>query len=132
MFKPVTALWGIMGTSWITCALILAFTGRPTWQIISALAFSVGTYSYMVSTLHPKDSKFKAVTTAISAVCFIIIGLFQGVWGGQNTTLMDFFVTIGVLGLIAAALIFFNKGRRRRVRSIRLIKTVTNNQPNAN
>jgi hypothetical protein len=133
MNKPLAILKGILGTCFIIWALILVFTGGPTWQIIFALAFSISTYSWMVSTLHPKDKKIYAITTAISSVCLIIIGLDWGVWGGQSTTVMAFFILGGILGLVVAVFTFF-KGRRPRIRpaNIRLMKTTTNNQPSTN
>jgi len=144
MNKIWTAFCGIF---FIIFAVTITFTGGPVWYTLSALAGLVSLFYNIVNSLRPNDKKIKTIITVVSAVCFIIIGLAGLVWGGQGITfcglyiqgiiLTTFYILTGILGLVTAALEYFNNGRRRRGRraklmNIRLIKTTTNNLPSAN
>ena len=112
MYKMFAALEGLFGICCIIAAFWLAYKGAPSWLILLGLVVSIIACSYAISALRPKNKKLKVALTVITGVCFIIMGLLQGVWGGQNTTVMALYILVGIIGLVAATLAYFNIGYR--------------------
>jgi hypothetical protein len=115
MFNKFAVLEVLFGIFLIIIVLLIAHMGAPTWLILVGLAVSIILCLYATSALRPKNKKLKAALQAIIGVCFIIMGLLEGVWGGKNTIVMVLYILVGIIGLISATHAYLNVGYRHHV-----------------
>ena len=81
-------------------------------------AVTIFAYATAVISLRLKNNKINSAAFTLIGLCFIGIGLWQGIWGSQNTMIIALLLIGGICECLAGIFIFFNIGPNRTIRNV--------------